>query len=176
MLLEHLGGIFSFSERWCCQKIKLFYLKCKFCLGPYSLHMHFRYKSSVFYEFDDKSLSFLSVLDLFPLNYDQSTFEYCFSERGCCQKIMPCYLEYHFYLCSRLNSYIYDSNLQYFRSLMTDTFLFLIFWPCPSQFLIRTPWGIVYKQGDVARTSFFFFFFFCLTCHICLYIKTYTLT
>ena len=43
-----------------------FNLKYKFWLGPIAKYVHFRWKSSVFYEFDDKCLVFLDVLDLSP--------------------------------------------------------------------------------------------------------------
>ena len=43
-----------------------FYLKCQFCLGSKLKHtfIHLRLKSSLFYEFDDRYISFLDVLDL----------------------------------------------------------------------------------------------------------------
>ena len=66
--------------------------KMAMLLRPY---MHFREKSSVFYEFDDNYISFLHVLNV-SLNYDQKTLGYQFSEWWCCQKIMPFYLKYNF--------------------------------------------------------------------------------
>ena len=53
-------------------EIMPFYLKWQFCLGPIAKYMHFRVKPSVFYEFDDKYISFLHVLNL-SFNYDQKT-------------------------------------------------------------------------------------------------------
>ena len=47
---------------------------------PYiAKNMHFREKSSVFYEFHDKYMSFLHVLNV-SLSYDQKTLGYQFSE------------------------------------------------------------------------------------------------
>ena len=60
-------------------KIMPFYLKWQFCLGPIAKYMHFREKSSVFYEFDDKYISFLHVLNV-SLNYGQKNLRYRFSE------------------------------------------------------------------------------------------------
>ena len=42
-----------------------FDLKWQCCLGPIAKYIHFR-KKSVFYEFDDKHILFLIVLDLSP--------------------------------------------------------------------------------------------------------------
>ena len=62
--------------------------KRQFCLSPIAKYMHFREKSSIFYERDDKYISFLNVLNL-SLNYDQKTLDYRFSEWWCCQKNTP---------------------------------------------------------------------------------------
>ena len=67
------------------------YLKCQFCLGPKlnTYIQNFRLKikkSSVFYEFDDRHISFLDVLDLFLLTCNQNTLGYYFSDRWCWQK------------------------------------------------------------------------------------------
>ena len=73
-------------ERWCCQEIMPFYLKCQFYLGPELKTYIYTLKSSVFYKFDDMYISFLDVLELSLLKCDQNILEYCFSERWCCQK------------------------------------------------------------------------------------------
>ena len=88
---------YCFNKTGVARKSCLFTLNDKFCLGPIAKYMHFREKSSVFYEFDDKNISFLHVLNV-SLNYDQKTLGYRFSEWWCCQKIMPLYLKYQFCL------------------------------------------------------------------------------
>ena len=62
-----------------------FYLKWQFCLGPIAKYMHFREKPSVFYEFDDKYISFLHVLNL-SFNYDQKTLGFGPVNRGVARK------------------------------------------------------------------------------------------
>ena len=57
--------------------------KMAILLWPIAKYMHFREKSSVFYEFDDKYISFLHVLNV-SLNYDQNPLGYQFSEWWCC--------------------------------------------------------------------------------------------
>ena len=39
-----------------------------------------------------------NVLDLTPINYDQNTLGYCFSKKGCCQKIVHFYQKCQFCL------------------------------------------------------------------------------
>ena len=65
---------------------KLGLFKMLSCLGP--IAYTYNLDSSVFYEFDELNIIF-KCFGPFPLNYDQNTLEFCFSERWCCQKIMP---------------------------------------------------------------------------------------
>ena len=118
-------------------------------------YMHFREKSSVFCELDDKYISFLHVLNV-SLNYDQKSLGYRFSEWWCCQKIMPFHLKYQFRLGKRTNIYEFgDRFINFFDVLGLLSFS-----------VIRTPWGIVSVKGSVARKSVFFLFY--LNCKFCL--------
>ena len=81
---------YCFNKTGVARKSCLFTLNGNFAKALIAKYMHFREKSSVFYEFEDKYISFLHVLNP-SLNYDQKTLGYRFSEWWCCQKIMPFY-------------------------------------------------------------------------------------
>ena len=135
---------YCFSERWCCQNIMPFYLKCRFCLFPKAKYIHL----------DTNLLSFTSLMtnififqffEPFSLNYDQNTLGYCFIEKWCCQKNhavlpkMPILLRPY-----KLKTYIYTFKIEifsrpYFTNLMTGIFHFLMFWTFPSSSMIKTP-------------------------------------
>ena len=139
-----------------------FYLKCRFCLFPKAKYILL----------DTIFLSFMSLMtnififrffEPFSLNYDQNTLGYCFTERWCCQKIMPFLPKMPILLRPyKLKTYIYIFKIEifsrpYFTNLMTGIFHFLMFRTFPSSSLIKTPWGIIFSvNSGVARKSMSF--------------------
>ena len=139
-----------------------FHLKCRFCLFPKAKYILL----------DTILLSFTSLMtnififrffEPFSLNYDQNTLGYCFTERWCCQKIMPFLPKMPILLRPyKLKTYIYTFKIEifsrpYFTNLMTGIFHFLMFWTFPSSSLIKTPWGIIFSvNSGVARKSMSF--------------------
>ena len=127
-----------------------FYLKWQFCLGPIAKYMHFREKSSVFYEFEDKYISFLHVLNL-SLNYDQKTVGYRFSEWWCCQKIMPFYLKCTFWLGPMAKYVHFRWKSSVFYEFDDKCIVFLHVLDLSPSIMITKPRGTCSVNGHVAR-------------------------
>ena len=113
----------------------------------------------------------------FSLNYDQNTLGYCFTERWCCQKIMPFlpkmpillrpYKLKHTFIHLRFKS----SVGLILRIWWQVYFHFLMFWTFPSSSMIKTPSGIIVSvNSGVARKSMSFY----LKCQFCLGLKLNT--
>ena len=146
-----------------CQKIMPFYLKCRFCLFPKAKYIHF---NNFFCHLRAwwQIYLFSDFFEPFSLNYDQNTLGYCFTERWCCQKIMPFLPKMPILLRPyKLKTYIYTSKIEifsrpYFTNLMTGIFHFLMFGTFPSSSMIKSPWGIIFSvNSGVARKSMSFY-------------------
>ena len=139
-----------------------FYLKCRFCLFPKAKYILL---DTIFLSFTSlmTNIFIFRFFEPFSLNYDQNTLGYCFTERWCCQKIMPFLPKMPILLRPyQLKTYIYTFKIEifsrpYFTNLMTGIFHFLMFWTFPSSSLIKTPWGIIFSvNSGVARKSMSF--------------------
>ena len=137
-------------------EIMPFYLKWQFCLDPIAKYMHFREKPSVFYEFDDKYISFLQVLNL-SFNYNPKTLGYRFSESWCCQKIMLLYLKCKFWLrpMAKCVYFRWKSSVLYEFDDKCIVFLHVLY--LSPSIMITKPRGTGSVNGDVARKLSCFF-------------------
>ena len=119
-----------------------FNLKCKFWLGPIAKYVLFRWKSSVLYEFDDKCIVFLHVLDLSPsimITKPRGTG----SVNGDVARKLPCLLPKMSSLLILNTGTHFVQKFLYSISLMTKIIHFLMYWTLLHSIKIRIPWDII---------------------------------
>ena len=119
-----------------------FYLKCKFWLGPIAKYVYFRLKSSVFYEFDDKCIVFLHVLDLSPsimITKPRGTG----SVNGDVARKLSFFLPKMSILLILNTDTHFVQKFSYSISLMTKIIHFLMYWTLLHSIKIRILWDII---------------------------------